>query len=116
MTRAKIYHNPKCSKSRQTLALLKAHKVDAEIILYLQTPPDRNQLREIITALNIPTRDLIRTGEQEYRELNLAALANDEPALIDAMVAHPKLIQRPIVVIGKDAVLGRPPENVLSLL
>ena len=111
-----IYHNPRCSKSRQTLQLLQENGVEPEVVLYLETPPDRAQLKQLLSQLGIAARDLLRTGEAAYKELNLKDPALDEDALIEAMVAHPKLIERPIVVRGKRAVLGRPPENALALV
>lgn len=116
MSKVTIYHNPRCSKSRQTLTLLEEHGVTPDIVHYLETPPDAGQLAGIIKKLGISPRDLLRTGEQEYKEMNLADKSLDDAALIDAMVKAPILIQRPIVVKGKAAVLGRPPENVLALI
>ncbi|WP_288130464.1 arsenate reductase (glutaredoxin) [Microbulbifer sp.] len=111
-----IYHNPRCSKSRQTLQLLQEHQVEPEIVLYLETPPDKATLKSLLKKLGIEPRALLRKGEDDYKALHLKdpALSNDQ--LIEAMVAHPKLIERPIVVKGEHAVLGRPPENVLELL
>ena len=112
---AQIYHNPKCSKSRQTLALLKEHGIDPEEIHYLQDPPDAQTLKTILQQLGITARELLRTGEQEYKDLGLADQSLTEDALIEAMTQHPKLIQRPIVVHQGKAKLGRPPEDVLAL-
>lgn len=111
-----IYHNPRCSKSRQTLALLEENGVAPQVVQYLDTPPDANTLRELLGKLGISARQLLRTGEDAYKELGLADKSVSEEALIEAMVAHPKLIERPIVVKGSKAVLGRPPENVLELI
>ena len=111
-----IYHNPRCSKSRQTLALLEEKGVEPDIVLYLETPPDAKTLKSLIGRLGITPRELLRAGEAEYRELNLADPALGDDRLIDAMVRHPKLIQRPIVVNGERAALGRPPEAVLDIL
>ena len=116
MNKITIYHNPRCSKSRQTLALLEEHDVDPEIILYLETPPNARDLKALLDKLGITPRDLLRTSESEYKEMKLANKDLPDEDLIDAMVKAPKLIQRPIVVKGNKAVLGRPPENVLSLL
>ena len=112
----RIYHNPRCSKSRQALALLEEHGVVPEIIRYLETPPTAAELADLLDKLGLQPRDLMRQKEAEYKELGLdnPELSND--ALIAAMVAHPKLIERPIVVKGSKAALGRPPESVLSLL
>ncbi|MBK8973671.1 MAG: arsenate reductase (glutaredoxin) [Hahellaceae bacterium] len=110
-----IYHNPRCSKSRQTLALIEDRQ-DPEIVRYLDTPPDAATLRNLLGKLGISARQLLRTGEEEYKTLNLTDPELSEDQLIAAMVAHPRLIERPIVVKGSRAVLGRPPENVLALL
>ncbi|WP_237065767.1 arsenate reductase (glutaredoxin) [Microbulbifer guangxiensis] len=111
-----IYHNPRCSKSRQTLQLLQENGIEPEVILYLETPPDTSTLADLLGKLGIGARDLLRTGEDAYRELGLKNNALSDAQLIEAMASHPKLIQRPIVVSGNRAVLGRPPENVLELL
>lgn len=111
-----IYHNPRCSKSRQTLQLLQENSIEPEVVLYLETPPSRDTLAELLQKLGIGARDLLRTGEDAYKELQLNDKELSDEQLLDAMVQHPKLIQRPIVVKGDRAVLGRPPENVLELL
>lgn len=111
-----IYHNPRCSKSRQTLQLLQEHGVEPEIVLYLEQPPSAKQLQELLKKLGIGPRQLLRKGEAEYKDNGLDAATLSDTQLIAAMVAHPKLIERPIVVKGARAVLGRPPENVLALL
>lgn len=110
-----IYHNPRCSKSRQTLALIEENGGQADIILYLETPPTPDELTTLLKKLGISTRELLRKGEDAYKELKLADTNLNDAQLIDAMVTNPKLIERPIVVKGKKAVLGRPPENVLTL-
>lgn len=109
-----IYHNPRCSKSRQTLALLEERGIEPVVIPYLQTPPDAATLRALLGKLGIGARDLVRRKEAPYQELGLADASDDE--LIAAMVSHPVLIERPIVVTPKGAALGRPPENVLDVL
>ncbi|MBB5209864.1 arsenate reductase (glutaredoxin) [Microbulbifer hydrolyticus] len=111
-----IYHNPRCSKSRQTLQLLQENNIEPEVVLYLETPPDTAILTALLKKLGIGARDLLRKGEDAYKELNLKDPTLGDDALIQAMVTHPKLIERPIVVNGEKAVLGRPPENVLELL
>ncbi len=111
-----IYHNPRCSKSRQTLELLNERGIDAKIIEYLQTPPDAHMLEHILTLLDMQPRDLMRTGESEYRELGLDDPTLDRQQLIAAMVEHPGLMQRPIVIHNDRAALGRPPEDVLEIL
>lgn len=111
-----IYHNPRCSKSRETLALLEARGLSPEIIKYLDTPPDADHIRKLLSLLGMSSaRQLMRTKEDIYGELNLAA-EQDEATLIAAMVANPKLIERPIVVNGQQAAIGRPPELVLEIL
>ena len=111
-----IYHNPRCSKSRQTLQLLRDNGVEPEIVEYLKTPPDAKTLAGLIKALGIGARDLMRKKEAPYKEQGLADPALDDARLIDAMVATPVLIERPIVVKGKKAAIGRPPESVLDIL
>lgn len=116
MSKVTIYHNPRCSKSRETLALLESHGVSPEVVLYLDDTPDEKTLTHLIKMLGITPRELIRTGESEYKEQGLSDKGLSDAALVKAMVKTPKLIQRPIVVRDKKAVLGRPPENVLELL
>ncbi len=111
-----IYHNPRCSKSRQTLELLQQRGIEPDIVLYLEKPPTQKLLKELIGKLGIEPRALLRRGEEEYKALNLADTSLGDDELIAAMSAHPKLIERPIVVRGAQARLGRPPENVLELL
>jgi arsenate reductase len=111
----KIYHNPKCSKSRNTLALLEEQGVEAEVIKYLETPPSKEELKALLKMLGMGARELMRTKEDIYKELGLKDI-EDEEALIDAMVENPKLIERPIVVKDAKAVIGRPIENVVELL
>jgi len=116
MTDLTLYHNPRCSKSRAALQLLEERDLQPTVVLYLDTPPSAAQLREVLNKLGIPARQLLRSGEDEYRELNLADSTLDEDALIAAMAAHPRLIERPILIAGDRAVIGRPPENILELL
>ena len=111
----KIYHNPRCSKSRQTLNLIKENGVEPEIVLYLNTPPTKEELQTLIRQLNIQPSQLLRKGEKIYKE-QFKGKEMEEAAWIDIMIAHPKLIERPIVVKDGKAVLGRPPENVLDLM
>ena len=111
-----IYHNPRCSKSRQTLQLLKDKGIEPEIIEYLQTPPDAAMLDEYLTKLGMEPRQLMRRKEAPYKELNLADDSLDRAALIAAMVENPILIERPIVVSDGKVALGRPPESVLEIL
>ncbi len=112
----RIFHNPRCSKSRATLTLLQEQGIEPEIVLYLESPPDAGELRIILDKLGMSPRELMRTGEAEFRQQGLddESLTDDE--LITAMVATPKLIQRPIVLAGGRAAMGRPPESVLDIL
>lgn len=111
----RIYHNNRCSKSRATLALLEGHgKVD--VVNYLDTPPDAAELKHLLKLLGIPARQLLRKGEDVYKELGLADPALSDDAIIGAMVTHPILIERPIVVANGKAAIGRPPKAVLAIL
>ncbi|MEM8988521.1 MAG: arsenate reductase (glutaredoxin) [Pseudomonadota bacterium] len=111
-----IYHNPRCSKSRQTLELLKDNGVEPEVKEYLKTPPTATTLRALFKALDVPVRDAMRRKEQAYKELNLDAPEVKEADLIAAIVENPILLERPIVVHGAKAAIGRPPEAVLEIL
>jgi len=111
-----IYHNPRCSKSRQTLALLEDKGVRPIVIEYLKTPPSAAELATIIEKLNIEPRNLLRKGETLYKELNLADPSLSDDQLIQAMCDNPKLIERPIVIHNGKAKIGRPPESVLDIL
>jgi arsenate reductase (glutaredoxin) len=116
MAQVSIYHNPKCSKSRQTLKLLQQNQIDPEIILYLNTPPSESTLKEILAMLSIGPRDLMRKSEDAYKEQNLGDAAVSDSDLIQAMLNEPRLIERPIVVANGKAIIGRPPENVLEII
>ncbi len=111
-----IYHNPRCSKSRQALKLLEEKGVVPEIVKYLDTPPDHATLARILEMLGLEPRELMRKKEKEYKELGLNDPQLTREQLIDAMVAHPRLIERPIVIKDGRAALGRPPESVLQVL
>ena len=111
-----IYHNPRCSKSRQTLALLRSHEVEPEIIHYLETPPSEEELERILRLLDREPRDLMRKKEAPYAALGLDDPALDRRALIRAMVDNPILIERPVVVTETAAAVGRPPQDVLQIL
>ena len=111
-----IYHNPRCSKSRDTLALIEARGISPTVIHYLDTPPDAATLKSLLGALGLSARELLRRNEADYQTLGLERPECSEAELIAAMVAHPRLIERPIVVVGERAVIGRPPQNVLELL
>lgn len=112
----KIYHNPKCSKSRQTLGLLEEKGIEPEIVLYLETPPSTDELDGLLKMLGREPRELMRTKEAEYKEQGLDNEALSREELIAAMIATPKLIERPVVVNGGKAAVGRPPEDVLAIL
>ncbi|MFK7732106.1 MAG: arsenate reductase (glutaredoxin) [Pseudomonadales bacterium] len=120
MSNYTIFHNPRCSKSRQTLALLEENGIEPEIRLYLENPPTADELRALLAQLGIDARSLLRKGEDEYKALKLNDLGLSDAELINAMANHPRLIERPIVtrVSGskRSSVLGRPPENVLEIL
>ncbi len=111
-----LYHNPRCSKSREALTLLQTQGCTPEVVLYLETPPTAKQLKELLANLGISARQLLRKTEDAYKELNLADEKLSEAALIKAMVANPKLIERPIFFNSDKALIGRPPETVLSIL
>ena len=111
-----IYHNPRCSKSRQTLEILNEHDLNAEIVLYLENPPSAEEIALILYKLGLGARDAIRKGEEEYKLLNLKDQSLTENELITFMSENPKLIERPIVIKDDKAVIGRPPENVLSII
>jgi arsenate reductase len=112
----KIYHNPRCSKSRQTLELLKEQGIEPEIIEYLKTPPSATELNDILEKLGLEPRDLMRKKEAEYKNAGLDNQSLDRQALIDGMINNPILIERPIVIANGKAAIGRPPENVLAIL
>ena len=111
-----IYHNPRCSKSRQTLSLLEERGVNPEIILYLESPPLASEIGALLEKLGKAPRDIMRKGETPYKELNLGDEMKTDAALIQAMAENPILIERPIVVCGAKAAIGRPPEMVLAIL
>jgi arsenate reductase len=112
--KAKIYHNPRCSKSRATLALLRERGIEPEIVDYIATPPSRATLRELMRKLGGPALAMVRTEEQEFRPHAQRALTDEE--VIDLLATEPRLLQRPIVEIGGAARIGRPPERVLELI
>lgn len=116
MSEVVIYHNPKCSKSREALALLRARGVDPKVVLYLETPPDVEALDRILKLLKMEPQALMRKKEEEYRTLGIEGRPRGREELIRIMVKHPILIERPIVVKGDRAALGRPPEEVLKVL
>jgi len=116
MSRVTIYHNPRCSKSRQTLALLEERNIEPEIVLYLEKPPSTDELADLLGKLGISARELLRKGEDAYKDNNLSNANLSDAELIQAMHNFPKLIERPIVVADDKAALGRPPEQVLEIL
>ena len=116
MSEVTIYHNPHCSKSRATLALLEEHGVTPDVVEYLSTPPDAATLKRLLDLLGLPPRELMRRKETAYSDLGLDDDTLSDDALIEAMIANPMLIERPIVVAGQKAVVGRPPKNVLTLV
>jgi len=111
-----LYHNPRCSKSRATLDLLRQRGVEPRIVEYLKTPPTREELTEILQRLGMSARELMRRNEPDYREANLGDPGLTEETLIRSMIQRPKLIERPIVITGGKAAVGRPPEAVLGIL
>ncbi len=116
MTDLTLYHNPRCSKSRSALELLEARGLAPTVVRYLDTPLDATQLQALLAKLGMGARQLLRSGEDEYKALGLADTSLSEAQLIAAMAAHPKLIERPILEVGDRAVIGRPPENILEIL
>lgn len=110
-----IWHNPRCSKSRATLALLRERGIDPKVTLYLEQPPSRERLVEVLGFLGMRPADLVRRKEAAFRERGLGPSSSDEE-LLEAMVAEPRLIERPVVITERGAALGRPPENVLQIL
>lgn len=116
MSKTLIYHNPRCSKSRETLALLEEQRQDIEIVEYLKTPPKPEELADILQQLNMQPRQLLRSKEILYKELQLDNESLSDQQLIQAMCANPKLIERPIVIKNNQAIIGRPPEAVLNIL
>lgn len=111
-----LYHNPRCSKSRSALQLLEERGLNPAIVRYLETPLSAAQLQDLLAKLGIPARQLLRSGEDEYKSLGLSDPNLTDAQLIEAMAAQPKLIERPILVVGEKAVIGRPPENILEIL
>lgn len=111
-----LYHNPRCSKSRDALALLREQGHEPDIILYLETPPNAKTLKLLLAKLGVSARELLRKSEDAYKDLGLADSSLSDADLINAMVENPKLIERPIAINGDKAVIGRPPENVLQVI
>ena len=116
MTKISIYHNPACSKSRATLALLEENDVNPEIIYYLETPPSIDEIKSLLGKLGLQLNDIIRRSEDDFDELGLDDETLSEEIVLDLLQKHPQLLQRPIVVKDNKAIIGRPPENVLDLI
>ena len=111
-----FYHNPRCSKSRASLELLKDNNINPDIVLYLDNPPDENTLKQVLSKLGMSPKELLRPNEQECKDLNLLDSSVDDSSVIKAMVKHPKLIERPIYVKDERAIIGRPPEQILDIV
>lgn len=114
-SQTKIFHNPRCSKCRQTMEILNENGIQTEVVEYLKTPPNKAELIEILHMLDLQPRELMRTHEAEFKDNNLDDDSLSREQLIDAMIQHPKLIERPIVINNGKAVIGRPPEKVLDI-
>lgn len=110
-----IWHNPRCSKSRNALNLLEEKNIDAKVVKYLDETPSKDELKDILNKLNMTAQDLMRKGEAVYKELSLKDETNEEK-LLDAMLENPKLIERPVIIKGEKAVIARPIENLEELL
>ncbi len=115
MSKVVIWHNPRCSKSRATLSLIEQHGLDPEIVEYLKTPPGADEIKSVLKKLRMKPRDLMRKGEQVYTDLGLDNVTLSDDQLVTAMAENPILIERPVVIFGARAKLGRPPEDVLDL-
>ncbi len=111
-----IYHNPRCTKSKATLKLLQSKGIEPEVVEYLENPPSVDELTDILLMLDVSARDIMRKNETIYKELELGDESLDDTALLNAIVHHPNLMERPIVVNGEKAAIGRPPEKVLDIL
>ena len=116
MSTIKIYHNPRCSKSRQTLEIIENTGAKPEVIKYLDNPPSVSEIKSVLTLLNLTARELMRKGEAEYKDNNLSDKSLSEDELVQLMVKYPKVIERPIVLSNGKAVIGRPPESVLDII
>ncbi|WP_309497883.1 arsenate reductase (glutaredoxin) [Sulfurovum sp.] len=115
MSKVTIWHNPRCSKSRNAATLLEEKGVDAEVVKYLDTPPSKEKIQDVLKMLGISARELMRTKEAIYKELDLKN-EDDEDKLIEAMAQNPKLIERPVVIKDGKAAIGRPLENIVAIL
>ena len=115
MAEYKIFHNPRCSKSRQAIEILESNDKDYEIFLYLQETLNKKSIKSVLDILGLNPKDILRSGEVEYKENELSQYDDEDEKLIDFMIKYPKIIERPIVIRGNKGVIGRPPENVLRL-
>jgi arsenate reductase len=115
MAEYKIFHNPRCSKSRQALEILESNDKDFEIFLYLQETLNKKSIKSVLDILGLNPKDILRSGEVEYKENKLSQYDDEDEKLIDFMIKYPKIIERPIVIKGNKGVIGRPPENVIKL-
>ena len=115
MAEYRIFHNPRCSKSWQALEILESYNKDYEIFLFLQEALDKKSIKNLLDILGLNPKDILRAGEADYKENKLSQYGAEDEALIDFMIKYPKIIERPIVIRGNKGVIGRPPENVLSL-
>ena len=115
MSKLTIMHNPRCSKSREALKIVEENGINAEIVKYLETPPTKEEIKELLKMLDINARDLMRTKEDVYKELHLKDI-RDEEKLIEAMAEHPRLIERPIIIKDGKAIIGRPPSKIVDFL
>ncbi len=116
MSKVTIWHNPRCSKSRQALALLEATEAEVEIVLYLDNPPSRREINRVLKLLAVSPREILRKREDKYRELGLSDEDMTKTEIVGLMAENPKVIERPIVICGNKAAVGRPPELVLSVI
>ena len=116
MSDISIYHNPRCSKSRQTLQLLQEKGIEPDVVLYLENAPDVATVKSLLNMLNLSPRELMRKGEAEYKDNNLSNESLSDDELIAAIAEYPRLLERPIVVTNGKAAIGRPPESVLEIL
>ena len=116
MSNVKIFHNPRCSKSRQALQIIKNHGVEPKVIEYLKEPLDKNELRAIAKSLGVRPKEFVRKNEAEFKDNDLAGIVEKDNALFEAMVKFPKIMERPIIISDLGAVIGRPPENVLKVI
>ena len=116
MSEALFYHNPKCSKSRKALEIIENHNINAKVILYLKDKLTKSMLKEILDSSGLSVRDIVRSNEQEYKENNLDNLNLTKDEILNLILIHPKLLQRPVFVFNNKAIIGRPPEDVLKII